>query len=87
MGIAHTIAHKTDFRKPCHHGNLHSGGWHLTVYFTTFSRNFQYVAVRPKEVEGFLLSWIKHNLAGYFVFLVDLSETRSDFQFYSGNKT
>lgn len=55
--------------------------------YISFTRSFQYITVRPKGVEGFLLSWIKHNLAGYFVFLVDLNDTRSDFQVYSDNKT
>lgn len=84
LGGAHTIAQEVDFRKACCQGDLYFDGWHLTP---PFPRNFQYIAMRPKGVEGFLLSWIKHNLTGYFVFLVDLNEIRSDFQVYLGNKT
>lgn len=55
--------------------------------YISFTRSFQYITVRPKGVEEFLLSWVKHNLAGYFVFLVDLNNTRIDFQVYSDNKS
>ena len=54
-----------------------------------FTKSFRLLAVRLEEVEGVLLFWVKYNLAEYFVFPVDLNETRSDFRVkvYSGSNT